>query len=379
MPSKHYLHFQEQTITNFSDDSVNSFYNNGFVFTRISKGGMQQTRSLRINLEKFELSSENKRILRKNEAININSHPLPYQNYNWTIGKLGKDFYTTKFGDGTFSANKIKELFTDPDKSNFNRVLIYSIENQAVGYCICYETNQILHYSYPFYQLNDNHQLPPNLGLGMMLKAILSAKDQGKKYIYLGSASRPTDTYKLQFTGLEWFDGKGWKTDLEELKNILSEKQNIQIRPANYSDLSAITQLFYDTITTINTKDYNSNQIAIWSSTRSNLTMWQERLQTQQFFVAEINNAIVGFSSLGENGYLDFMYVHKDYQGQGIASALLNKIIDMAKTQRVTELTTEASITAKPFFEKRGFEVVKQQTKTVKETEFVNYLMKKIL
>jgi arginyl-tRNA--protein-N-Asp/Glu arginylyltransferase len=57
--------------------------------------------------------------------------------------------------------------------------------------------------------------------MAMMLNAILYAKENNKKYIYLGSAQRPTDTYKLQFKSLEWFDGDSWSEDLEELKNIL--------------------------------------------------------------------------------------------------------------------------------------------------------------
>jgi arginyl-tRNA--protein-N-Asp/Glu arginylyltransferase len=56
------------------------------------------------------------------------------------------------------------------------------------------------------------------MGLGMMTKAIQWAKENGLKYVYLGSLQRPTDTYKLQFSGLEWFDGKEWSTDLEKVK-----------------------------------------------------------------------------------------------------------------------------------------------------------------
>ncbi len=94
-----------------------------------------------------------------------------------------------------------------------------------IGYCIAFETNELVHYCYPFYELAGAIRelpLPANTGLGMMLKAILYAKEQGKKYVYLGSAQRPSDTYKLQFSGLEWFDGKKWKQDLDELKNILN-------------------------------------------------------------------------------------------------------------------------------------------------------------
>ncbi len=121
----------------------------------------------------------------------------------------------------TFSANKIKELLTDEEKSNFNTFLIYKLKNNVVGYCIAYENKNILHYSYPFY---DRATDTSNLGLGMMLRAILHAQESGKKYIYLGSAQRPTDTYKLQFNGLEWFDGETWQTETEGLKSILTNE-----------------------------------------------------------------------------------------------------------------------------------------------------------
>jgi arginyl-tRNA--protein-N-Asp/Glu arginylyltransferase len=213
-----YLYWDEKIISDFSDQPINNSYNEGYVFTRKEKGHMYQTRSLRIDLPKFKLTSENRRILKKTESVTIISTNLPLKNYDWSIGKLGKDFYTSKFGNGTFSANKIKELFTDNEKSNFNRFFIYLLDNSPIGYCITRETNEFIHYCYPFYDLNSPI---PNLGLGMMLKAILYAQEQGKKYIYLGSAQRPGDTYKLQFEGLEWFDGKNWKIDTEELKNIL--------------------------------------------------------------------------------------------------------------------------------------------------------------
>lgn len=210
-----YLKWQEKTITDFSETNLENLYDEGFLFSREAKGKIYQTRSLRIDLNTFNLSSENRRILKKTEGLELDVVPLPYSAYNWTIGKLGKDFYTTKFGDGTFSANKIKELLTDADKSNFNLLLIYKFKNEIVGYCIALETKSILHYSYPFYNLEKDQ---PNLGMGMMLRAIMYAQKQNKKYIYLGSFQRPTDTYKLQFEGLEWFDGEKWQDELENLK-----------------------------------------------------------------------------------------------------------------------------------------------------------------
>lgn len=254
-----YLSWDKKTIDDFSPENINSLYNQGFVFVRTGHGMMEQTRSLRIDLAKFKLSSENKRILKKTEGLELQTSPLPYSEYHWSIGKLAKDFYTKKFGDGTFSANKVKELLTDKEKSNFNVFLqydfspykgelegVFSKENvvkntssaqrktppmppligeenaslpyNTIGFCICHETNEILHYCYPFY---NPESTIPNLGMGMMIRAIIYAQENGKKYIYLGSFQRPTDVYKLQFEGLEWWDGRCWNDNIRKLKTIL--------------------------------------------------------------------------------------------------------------------------------------------------------------
>ncbi|MDD2757989.1 MAG: GNAT family N-acetyltransferase [Patescibacteria group bacterium] len=225
-----YLTWDEKTITDFSDANVSALYERGFVFTRLGKGQMAQTRSVRVDLNKFELTSENRRVLKKTENVRLNVVSLPHPNYDWRIHKMGFDFYTTKFGPGTFSANKIKELLIS-ENSNFNLLFKYSLDapkgsldsarddkNEPVGYCICYTNSDWLHYAYPFYDLNVD---APNLGISMMTKAIVWAKENGKKYVCLGSAKDAAAIYKFQFSGVEWFDGKEWKTDVEELKKIL--------------------------------------------------------------------------------------------------------------------------------------------------------------
>ncbi|MFH0857595.1 MAG: hypothetical protein V1848_02500 [Candidatus Magasanikbacteria bacterium] len=241
-----YLSWNKKNIGNITPATdISSLYNEGYVFTRIGKGEMDQTRSVRINLSQCELTSENKRILKKTEDIQMDVISLPFKDYHWEIGKIGKDFYDSKFGEGIFSANKIKEILVEKEKSNFNLLLQYSISDDGLaneychckittdengigktqdmlplGYAICYENADMLHYSYPFYNLLYPNK---NLGMGMMVRAVQYAKEQRKKYIYLGSAQRPTDTYKFQFKGMEWFDGTKWNTDLEELKEILAK------------------------------------------------------------------------------------------------------------------------------------------------------------
>lgn len=208
-------------ISDFSDTHITELYAKGYVFTRVEKGIVNQTRSLRINLSNFELNSENRRILKKNDNLTLEYFKLPYKDYSWEIHKLGKDFYSIKFGDGTMSAAKIKELFTEIHKSNMNGFFKYTL-NKTIGYALLYTNLEILHYAYPFYDL----QLPKelNIGMGMMLKAILWAKENNKQYVYLGSATDSKSKYKLQFEGLEWFntDTSEWETDLEKLKALIN-------------------------------------------------------------------------------------------------------------------------------------------------------------
>lgn len=210
-----YLSWDQRIIDDFSARNIEAVYNSGFVFTRLGKGVIQQTRSARINLLNFRLSSENRRILKKGEDFKMEKYSLPYPDYFWEIGKIGKDFYNARGAE--FSANKIKELITDFGKSSFNSFLIYTKAGEEFGYCIGYESDNIFHYSYPFYKLNASK----DMGLIMMLMAIMKSVEEGKEYFYLGSLQRSGDIYKLQFSGLEWFNGREWRSDIDEVKEIL--------------------------------------------------------------------------------------------------------------------------------------------------------------
>jgi len=224
-----YLHWNEQIIpADSTAEAIAGMYGRGFVFTRIDKGVMHQTRSCRIDLSKFEMSSENRRIMKKTSEVTLGGTELPISaaTYDFTLGKLAKDFYDTKFAPGIMSAQKIKEMLTDGTKSNFNCLFTYSTpaSPKPIGYTICYTSDLIHHYSYPFYDLA---VAPKDMGMGMMLRAIEMSKKLGHRYIYLGSLQRPSDTYKFQFAGFEWYDGgpdgtNTWRADTDSLKDTLT-------------------------------------------------------------------------------------------------------------------------------------------------------------
>lgn len=153
----------------------------------------------------------------------------------------------------------------------------------------------------------------------------------------------------------------------------------MQLRPANTEDLPVLQELFTQTITVVCRNDYNSNQLAVWSSGAQNTARWQEILQQQFVQVAEVDGVVAGFATLANGTELDLLYVHKDYQRMGIASRLLAAIEAAARRQKQPVLTAAVSITARPFFVKMGFRELYKQAVRLQGIELVNFRMEKQL
>ncbi len=149
------------------------------------------------------------------------------------------------------------------------------------------------------------------------------------------------------------------------------------IRKATLEDNDQIRQLFYDTINNINVRDYNSEQIKLWSSGHLNIEKWNNNITEQYFIVCESNKTITGFSSITDKGYLDFMYVHKDHQGKGIATAMLSELELFADTNNIKEIWAQVSITARPFFKSKGFRITKEFITKIENVEFADAIMTK--
>jgi GNAT superfamily N-acetyltransferase len=151
----------------------------------------------------------------------------------------------------------------------------------------------------------------------------------------------------------------------------------IQIRPYRLSDQSHIGQLFYDTVHTVNRKDYTQHQVDAWAPDTSKTGQFPRPLEKNYSYIAEKNGLIIGFGDISSDGYLDRLFVHKDFQRCGVASKLLKVLESKAKDLHLTEITTEASITAKPFFLAKGYLVKEEQVKVVKDTTLTNFKMYK--
>lgn len=151
----------------------------------------------------------------------------------------------------------------------------------------------------------------------------------------------------------------------------------MHIRIATTADIDEIAELYKNTITAINSKDYNKAQIDAWVATYGNKEGWIRRIEEQHFYLATIDEKIVGFASIDNSGYLDLLYVHKDYQRQGIATKLLKTLEKTAKEMGFTEITVQSSTTANPFLLSHGFIQTGERNKKINGVPFTNSMMAK--
>lgn len=207
-------------------DLEEKIYETGFLPIRSIPNVYYLARSLRVDLSRFELSSENRRILRKTEDFESGLVPLAKFEYTHQIQKFCIDYMVNKFGEKSMTAAGIRSIF----KSGiYNHVFVWRERKtqKEIGYAVCFVSSDLIQYAHAFYDLTYFQQ---SLGARMMLEVINWTKKSGKKYIYLGTCYEKSALYKTEFKGVEFFNGFRWSESLDELKELIirSEKKEVE-------------------------------------------------------------------------------------------------------------------------------------------------------
>ena len=161
---------------------------------------------------------------------------------------------------------------------------------------------------------------------------------------------------------------------------VRSLKTRYRLRKLSEEDIPVLQTLFRETVLHVNARDYTREEVEDWASCGDSVEHMKDLLARNDY-VAALNEQgeIIGFSSMNVEGYLHSLFVHKDYQQVGVGSLLLSTVEKKAREYGVAEITSEVSLTARPFFEKRGYEVLKVQKRRANRLELTNFLMCKRL
>ena len=153
----------------------------------------------------------------------------------------------------------------------------------------------------------------------------------------------------------------------------------LALRPMLPADVPDLAEIFRASIEELTAEDYSEAQQAAWASEANDEDEFGRKLAGALTLVATFGGAAVGFASLAENKRIDMLYVHPAAAGQGAGAMLADALERLAASRGSTELTVEASDSARGFFEKRGFVARTRNTVPLGGEWFANTTMSKTL
>jgi putative acetyltransferase len=151
----------------------------------------------------------------------------------------------------------------------------------------------------------------------------------------------------------------------------------LRIRDFQIGDEMRLHEVFRTAVHRVASADYTPQQIDAWAPDSIDVAAWTARMRALRPYVVEAGGTIVAYADLQGDGYIDHFFVSGLHPRQGIGTALMRHIVETATARGIDTLTADVSRTAQPLFERFGFVVVEQRTRTVRGVAVPNALMRK--
>ncbi len=133
---------------------------------------------------------------------------------------------------------------------------------------------------------------------------------------------------------------------------------DVVVRSGRAEDGPALAEVFHAAVQ--EAEAYSEAERAAWSPAVPTVEAWTKRLQGLDIVVAEVDGQVAGFMGL-KGDVLDFAYVHPAFARKGAGGALYAVVEGRARSVGLSQLRTEASLVAEPFFVRHGWRVVRRQ------------------
>ena len=143
---------------------------------------------------------------------------------------------------------------------------------------------------------------------------------------------------------------------------LKADRMKISVRQFIADDAEATAHLFFDTVRNGTAASYGEAQRKSWAPSVPEIEKWRARLLAMSTFVAEIDAQIAGFMTLEPDGHIDLAFVRADLTGRGVGRKLYTAVLKEALATEMSRLYSEASESARPFFEKQGWTLLETQS-----------------
>jgi len=139
-------------------------------------------------------------------------------------------------------------------------------------------------------------------------------------------------------------------------------KPEFALRPFLPADVPLLADIFRASIEQLTADDYSEAQQEAWASAADDEAQFGARLANALTLLATLDGSPVGFASLANGDQIDMLYVHPAVAGRGAGTLLCDALEKLAQARGVKRLTTDASDTARPFFERRAYTAEQRNT-----------------
>jgi putative acetyltransferase len=154
---------------------------------------------------------------------------------------------------------------------------------------------------------------------------------------------------------------------------------NVALRPYLPTDARRCAVVFRSSVEELAEEDYSEAQCEAWAARADDEAAFAKGLAGDLTLVATHEGEIVGFASLKGDTHVEKLFVAPEYARQGVATALMDALTKLAQARGAKELTGDVSDTAKPLFDRLGFESVKRNLILTGEEWLGNTSMRKSL
>lgn len=179
-------------------------------------------RQLRVRLDRFSPSSENRRILRKGDGLSMRVLPRP--DFEWTPGR--RDFcesYAHARWSSPPSPGRVERIFHAPLTTHV--ALFQDSYGNDRGLVTLFRDGGTWFYSNAFYEPD----APPGRGAFLMTSLVAHLAGEGQEFLHLGTCYSRSALYKTPFSGVEFHTGNGWSPDLQDLKHRIAREESSSV------------------------------------------------------------------------------------------------------------------------------------------------------
>lgn len=153
----------------------------------------------------------------------------------------------------------------------------------------------------------------------------------------------------------------------------------MHLRPFRNDDVAGAIAVFRDTILHIASQDYDADQLRVWTQHADDVEGFRTRLSAGVSIVAVDEQGLVAFGQLYPADHINYLYCRQRGRGKGYAASILSHLETAATRPGVRVLYTEASLTARRFFERHGYTVVGDEVVVRHDVTLHRFKMQKSL